>query len=148
MRRNSFYLLVAWFMATNFSSLSVAQIPLDFGTFYARAVMGGIEYSENLLALEGQRVEIRGFMAPPLKPRIEWFMLTRFPMLTCPFCSDVADWPPDVILVILQDGRRMNALQHTDPIRVIGILDLGVEMSVEAGLSLIRIYAERVDRLR
>jgi hypothetical protein len=128
--------------------LGAAQAPLELGAFHARVVMGGIEYSDNLLALEGERVELTGFMAPPLKPRIDWFMLTRFPMLTCPFCSDAADWPPDVVLVVLEDGRRMDAQHNSDPLRVIGRLELGVDSSVEAGLSLIRIYAERVERVR
>ena len=132
--------------ATSFAV--TAQTRLTFGEFHARVVQGGLDYSQNLLDLDGQLVELTGFMAPPLKPRVEWFMLTREPMQTCPYCSDAADWPPDVVLVILQDGRATDAQQHTDLLRVIGRLDIGIAHDVEAGLSLIRIVATRVERVR
>jgi hypothetical protein len=93
-------------------------------------------------------VALEGFMAPPLKPRVEWFMLTRYPMQTCPYCSDGADWPPDVVLVIVQDGRRLDARPHTDRLRIVGRLELGLESDVEAGISLIRIVDARVERVR
>lgn len=129
-------------------ALASAQTRLDFGTFHARVVVGDIEYSENLLALEGQLVELTGYMAPPLKPRVDWFMLTKYPMQTCPYCSDAADWPPDIVLAILAGGRTTDAQQHTDLLRVVGTLDLGLESDVEAGLSLIRIHVTRVERVR
>jgi hypothetical protein len=130
------------------ASVAPAQTRLEFGGFHASVVMGGIDYSENLRALDGELVELIGYMAPPLKPRIDWFMLTRYPMQTCPYCSDAADWPPDIVLVILEGGRLADAQQHTDLLRVVGRLDIGLESDVEAGLSLIRIHVTRVDRVR
>ena len=127
---------------------ALAQAPLEFGTFHARVVQGGIDYAEVLLAAQGELVALEGFMAPPLKPRVEWFMLTRYPMQTCPYCSDGADWPPDVVLVIVQDGRRLDARPHTDRLRIVGRLELGLESDVEAGISLIRIVDARVERIR
>lgn len=128
--------------------VSLASSPLSFGTFAAEVVRGGIEYSENLVELEGQRVELVGFMAPPLKPRINWFVLTQYPMATCPFCSDAAEWPPDIIFAILPQGRTMNTVNYRNPIRVSGILELGLQQDVEAGLSLIRVKDVQVERVR
>jgi hypothetical protein len=129
-------------------SAALATSPLPFGTFSAQVVRGGIDYSDNLLELEGQRVELVGFMAPPLKPRIEWFVVTRDPMPTCPFCSDAAEWPPDIVFAILPQGRTMNTEDYRHPLRVVGTLDLGLEQDVEAGLSLIRLRDVQVERVR
>lgn len=125
-----------------------AQTPLPFGTFHARVVQGGLDYAPVLLEHDGRRVEIVGYMAPPLKPRVTWFMLTRFPMETCPYCSDGADWPPDVVLVYVDDRVRVDAVPFTDLLRVVGTLELGVAHDVEAGLSLIRLVDARVERVR
>jgi hypothetical protein len=137
-----FSLLTLW------TGVAAAQAPLEFGTFHARVVQGGIEYADVLLDAEGELVSLEGYMAPPLKPRIEWFMLTRYPMQTCPYCSDGADWPPDVVLVITADGRRLDARPFTDRLRIVGRLELGLATDVEAGISLIRIVDARVERVR
>lgn len=31
----------------------------------------------------------------------DFFVLTRYPMSVCPFCSNAADWPVDIVLVRL-----------------------------------------------
>src|SRR5690606_19387874 len=116
-----------------------AQQQLEFGTFSAEIVRGGIEYTPNLLALEGQEVRMVGYMAPPLKPRIEWFVLTRSPMETCPYCSDAAEWPPDVVMARLPSGRTANTEAFNVLIEVTGIVDLGIDQTEEEGLSLIRL---------
>jgi hypothetical protein len=129
-------------------SLAAAQTPLPFGTFSAEVVRGGVEYSDSLQELAGRRVVLEGFMAPPLKPRIDWFVLTREPMLTCPFCSEAAEWPPDIVMVLLPPGRTINTESNATRIRVTGVLDIGVAQDVEAGLSLIRVRDARVERVR
>jgi len=47
----------------------------------------------------GERMMVRGFMAPPLKAESRFFVLTARPMTTCPFCSTEADWPDDIVAV-------------------------------------------------
>lgn len=125
-----------------------AQATLEFGTFHARVVQGGLDYSQNLLDHDGRTVELFGYMAPPLKPRVEWFMLTRYPMETCPYCSDGADWPPDVVLVLVDSRIRLDVQPFDERIRVVGTLELGLESDVEAGISLIRLVEARVSRAR
>ena len=128
------------------SSLAAAE--LEFGTFHADVVRGGVEFSQNLLELEGQEVVMIGYMAPPLKPRVSWFALTREPMATCPYCSDAADWPEDVVFARLPSGRNTNSENHQTLLRVTGRLEIGVDSNVEEGLSLIRLVDVTIDRVR
>ena len=60
------------------------------------------DFSAVAQRLAGAPVEMRGFMAPPLKPEIPFFVLTKEPTAICPFCDSAATWPDDIILVLLQ----------------------------------------------
>ena len=40
----------------------------------------GGEFSPKAKRLAGEVVELRGYMAPPLKPEVEFFVLTTLPM--------------------------------------------------------------------
>ena len=53
----------------------------------------GAEFSDRAKNLAGQPVEMRGYMAPPLKPEVDFFVLASEPQATCPFCDDGAAWP-------------------------------------------------------
>ncbi|WP_252973391.1 hypothetical protein [Thermus thermophilus] len=87
-----------------------------------------------------------GWMAPPLKPKLDFFVLTKVPLATCPFCSTAADWPPDIVLVIMPKGQE--AKPTTRCIRVTGRLDIGVKEDSQTGfVSLVRIYADRVEEV-
>ena len=68
---------------------------LGFGTLYGPITAAGVQLTPQALALVGQRVTLPGFMAPPLKPEPDFFVLTRTPTSTCPFCTSGADWPVD-----------------------------------------------------
>jgi len=70
-------------------------------------------------------------MAPPLKADAEFFVLTRLPMATCPFCSSEADWPSDIVLV--KFGGRPIWVNFNVPIVVTGRLSLGTEIDEETG---------------
>lgn len=125
-----------------------AATELEFGTFRADVVRGGIEFSPNLEALDGQTVVMTGYMAPPLKPRVNWFALTREPMATCPYCSDAADWPDDVVFARLPSGRNTNSENHQTLLRVTGRLEIGIDSNEEEGLSLIRLVDVTIERVR
>ena len=87
-----------------------------------------------------------GFMAPPLKPKLDFFVLTKAPMSTCPFCTTSADWPPDIVLVIMPDGKLLDPT--TGAIRVTGRLEVGIKRDDETGfVSLVRLYADKVEDL-
>lgn len=116
---------------------------LKFSEMYGKVSSLGIELSEKLKSLAGQNVAMEGFMAPPLKPTLNFFVLTRVPMSICPFCSSDADWPWDIVLVYLNEP--VTALPFDRSIRVEGRLELGTKTDEETGfVSLVRIYATRV----
>jgi hypothetical protein len=88
-----------------------------------------------------------GYMAPPLKPRLTFFVLTKVPMASCPFCSNAVDWPPDIVLVYLP--KTIQQKVTTAPLKVTGRLEIGVKEDEETGfVSLVRIYADTVASAR
>ena len=130
--------------ASWFPWLAEEAAPLTFDEFYSGASARGLELSPKLKSLEGKRVRISGFMAPPLKPTLKFFVLTKVPMSICPFCSTDADWPDDIALVKLP--QPVTALPFDRPIAVTGQLELGYQLDEETGfVSLIRIAATRVE---
>lgn len=119
--------------------------PLTFDEMYSGASSLGLELSPKLKSLEGKRVSITGFMAPPLKPTLSFFVLTQVPMAFCPFCSTDADWPSNIILVKLSEP--VTSLPFDQPIKVTGKLELGSQVDAETGfVSLVRIQADTVEK--
>ena len=87
---------------------------------------------------EGQRVEIVGYMAPPLKANARFFVLTKMPMAVCPFCETEAEWPEDILAIYTK--RRVKPVPFNVKIKTRGILALGALRDPETGfLSLIRL---------
>ena len=84
-----------------------AQTPIKFNELYSKITVRGAEFSPLLKKSKGQQVTMQGYMAPPLKPKLDFFVLTRMPMATCPFCTTAADWPADIVLVIMPKGHEM-----------------------------------------
>lgn len=96
--------------------------------------------------LAGAEVEMRGYMAPPLKPEIDFFVLTRIPMAVCPFCDSEASWPDDLVLV--QSDRHLRAQNFNDLILVRGRLDLGTKTDAATGfVSRIRLTGANFQRV-
>jgi hypothetical protein len=88
-----------------------------------------------------------GYMAPPLKPSLDFFVLTKQPMSICPFCSTDADWPDDIILVLVK--QKQEAATATTPIQVTGVLEVGGKQDPETGFySVMRIYADKVEEVK
>ncbi|MDR3353516.1 MAG: hypothetical protein LBO21_00600 [Synergistaceae bacterium] len=116
---------------------------MQFSEMYGEVSPLGITLSDKLKSLEGQTVVMEGFMAPPLKPTLSFFVLTRVPMSICPFCSSDADWPYDIVMVRLP--KPVTSLPFDRPIRVEGRLELGSETDAETGfVSIVRILATRI----
>lgn len=119
---------------------------IEFAEMYESASSLGIKLSDKLKNAEGHRVSMVGFMAPPLKPTINFFVLTREPMSICPFCSSDADWPSDIVIVKLNEP--VTSLPFDRPIRVTGQLELGTQVDDETGfVSLVRIQADNLEAL-
>lgn len=117
---------------------------LSFGEMYAGATSQGLILSDTLQSLNGNTVTMQGYMAPPLKPSINFFVLTEVPMSICPFCSTDADWPSNIVVVYLDDA--VTALPYDQDITVTGQLELGSYVDGETGfVSLVRIKNATVE---
>jgi len=91
----------------------------------------GAEFSPRAQELAGRPVTIPGFMAPPVKPDVRFFVLTKLPMAVCPFCSSETDWPTDIVLV--RTRRRQDWVDFSRLIEVTGTLELGTEIDLDTG---------------
>ncbi|WP_306117452.1 MULTISPECIES: hypothetical protein [unclassified Roseitalea] len=88
--------------------------------------------------LEGDRVAVSGFMAPPLKANSKFFVLTKMPMAVCPFCETEAEWPDDILAVYTK--RTLKVVPFNVPIVTEGVLELGTFRDPETGfLSRVRL---------
>ncbi|MEM9950343.1 MAG: hypothetical protein AAF846_01985 [Chloroflexota bacterium] len=121
-------------------------VPITFSEFYSGYdLRTGLVRSELLESLDGQQVVIDGYVAPPLKPLMDFFVLTRFQVAYCPFCSSTSDWSTDMLLVYMP---KQDLISSVHPVRVTGQLEVGAVIDAETGMvSLIRIYAETIETL-
>ena len=109
----------------------------DLVTFSDLAVAEG-RYTEKAKKLAGRTVEMHGYMAPPLKPEIDFFVLTSLPTAICPFCDAAASWPDDIVLVNL--SRPVRALAYDRLLDVSGTLEIGTFTDEATGfVSLVRL---------
>ena len=90
-----------------------------------------LSFSETAQALEGERVRVAGFMAPPLDPGLPFFVLTKRPMAVCPFCESEAEWPPDILAVYTK--RALEPVSFNRRIEVSGVLELGAHTDPDIG---------------
>ena len=74
---------------------------------------------------------MQGYMAPPLKPEINFFVLTRIPMAVCPYCDTEASWPDDLILVFLD--QPISPVPFNDLIKATGRLEIGTKTDEATG---------------
>ena len=124
------------------SPIVMAQT-LSFDDMYAGASAEGLILSDTLKNANGTTVTMQGYMAPPLKPSINFFVLTQEPMAVCPFCSTDADWPSNIVVVYLENPGT--ALPYDPPITVTGTLSVGSYVDSETGfVSLVRINNAQV----
>ena len=112
-------------------ALEANAASLDFSDMYSGASSEGLVFSDTLNSLNGSEVTMTGFMAPPLKPSINFFVLTETPMAVCPFCSTDADWPYNMVVVYVNGS--VDALPYDQEVTVTGTLDLGSYMDGDPG---------------
>jgi hypothetical protein len=112
---------------------------LAFKDIYATVGVIGLRVGERAKELAGLPVRIRGYMAPPDLDQADFFVLTRAPVITCPFCDPGTNWPDDMVLALLErEGRFLDPAQ---PIEVVGELEIGAKLDLRTG-------AMRLVRLR
>lgn len=90
-----------------------------------------LSFSKLALEHEDRDIEVKGFMAPPLKAESSFFVLTKKPMSVCPFCESEADWPDDIVVVYTEDV--VDVVPFNLPIAVRGKLSLGTYRDEEIG---------------
>jgi hypothetical protein len=124
-----------------------AETPaLKFTELYEAAGAAGLVTTTKANWLAGRSVVMKGYMAPPLKPDADFFVLTREPMSVCPFCDSAANWPADIVVVHLAGPN--DYADNAVPIAVTGTLDLGPKMDPKTGfVSLLRIERARYEKL-
>jgi len=98
---------------------------------FADIAIANDQFTEKARRLAGKTVEMRGYMAPPLKPEIEFFVLTSLPTAICPFCDAAASWPDDIVLIFM--GRPIRALAYDRLIKVTGKLEIGTDTDEVTG---------------
>ena len=136
---------LGWLGALAFAGSARAAEPvLHFAELYAKIGVLGMEFSDRVKALAGQRVAMLGFMAPPLKAEADFFVLTETPMALCPFCSSDADWPANIVVVYL--ARAQTFVQPSRIIAATGRLEMGSWTDPETGfVSLLRLREARYE---
>ncbi|WP_220388980.1 hypothetical protein [Paenibacillus tyrfis] len=120
---------------------------LTFEDLYSEMTVRGVKLSDQVNQLAGKKVEMTGFMAPPLTAKVNFFVLTKVALTVCPFCSTDADWPTDIVVVFMPKSKDVTPTEHQ--VKVTGTLSVGSQTDEETGfVSLIRINADNVEVLK
>lgn len=122
-----------------------ASSTLSFDELYSSFSALGLQFSDKVKTLTGQKISIRGFMAPPLKAESNFFVLTQIPMALCPFCSSDSDWPDNIMVVYLD--RQQTFTDPNQPIEARGLLERGSWTDPDTGfVSQLRLRDARFDK--
>lgn len=121
------------------SALIAADGPVKMRDLYNK----DLSFSDLALSLEGQQITVSGFMAPPLRADADFFVLTKMPMSTCPFCETEAEWPDDIMAVYTK--RRFRVVPFNVGITAAGFLELGPVTDPDTGfVSRVRLTGARL----
>lgn len=104
-----------------------ADAPLKLRTLYNK----DRSFSDLAHSLEGTRVSVGGYMAPPLRADSQFFVLTKIPMAVCPFCETEAEWPRDILAIYTK--RIVDVVAFNSKIVTRGVLELGTFKDPETG---------------
>lgn len=104
-----------------------ADAPLKLRTLYNK----DRSFSDLAHSLEGTRVSVGGYMAPPLKADSKFFVLTKIPMAVCPFCETETEWPRDILAIYTK--RIVDVVAFNSKIVTRGVLELGTFKDPETG---------------
>jgi hypothetical protein len=123
-----------------------AQDTLTFDELYESVSVTGLSISQKVKSLSNKQVIMKGFMAPPLKAKSNFFVLTKAPMALCPFCASDTDWSADIVVVYLKEYQTF--VQYNAIIQVVGILEYGSWEDKNSGfVSLLRLRDASFKRL-
>ena len=128
-------------------TLRQSENTLLFSELYAGGGARGLVLSPKFTSLHGKGVVMAGYMAPPMKPAVDFFVLTRMPLALCPFCAADAEWPEDIVFVRMSPSQTVKPTSA--PVQVVGRLDVGTKTDAATGfINLVRIEADQVVVLR
>jgi hypothetical protein len=129
-------------MATGLAAPALAaRKPIKLRDLYARDG----SYSDLALSAKGERLTVEGFMAPPLKANMRFFVLTKMPMAVCPFCETAAEWPDDIVAIYTK--RVVDVVPFNVGIDTTGVLELGEKRDPDTGfVSLVRLVDSVYER--
>jgi hypothetical protein len=99
-----------------------------------------LQLSETVRRLNGQTVEILGFMDGILPRDGMHFMMLREPSFQCPFHATSFDWAGFAAVFLKNPTEYMDG-----PVRVTGRLDVGRKTDEMGLVSYVRIYDARLD---
>jgi hypothetical protein len=120
---------------------------LGFKDIYATVGAIGLNLTERAKDLAGTPVRVRGYMAAPIAERDTFFVLTRAPIFSCPFCDPGVGWPDDVVTALLE--TETGFLDPAVQIEVVGELDIGRRLDPRTGVTrLVRLRDARWQPVR
>ena len=118
---------------------------LKFREFFAMPVgPRGLELTPKLLALDGRRVRIIGYMAQQEEPHPGFFMLTPVPVNVAEASDGMADdLPPATLFVHLPPAQANVVARYQAGLLVLtGTLEVGTREEADGRISLVRMQLD------
>lgn len=119
-------------------------VSLKFGEFY-RMPIGpyGLEPSEKLIAANGKKVRLVGYMVREENPAPKRFMLSPLPVTLGDEDESLSDdLPPTTVYVHLTNTRDRNAPYIPGLIQLTGTLEVGAKDEAEGRVSAVRLVLD------
>jgi hypothetical protein len=120
--------------------------PLAFRDFF-EATPRELRPSGKLLALEGRRVRLVGFMAQMEQPPRGGFYLTPRPVFCDEAGGGTADLPPESVRVVVRSSPNQPIAFAPGALEVTGVLELGNRGDQEGRVSAVRLVLDRPEDL-
>lgn len=108
-----------------------ATAELSFDELYSGGGVLGLQFSDKVKNLAGQRITIKGFMAPPAQGRgslLRAHTRTRGPVPVLPIRRGLAD---NILVVYLSSSQSF--VQNNTTIEVEGVLEIGSHRDGDTG---------------
>jgi len=131
--------------ASSLPSLPADIAELKFRDFFVTPVdPRGPEMTPKLLALDGRRVRILGYMAQQVAPHPGFFMLAPVPVNLADASDAMTDaLPPATLFVHLPASQASKVAPHQAGLLVVtGILSVGKHEESDAGISTLRLQLD------
>jgi hypothetical protein len=114
---------------------------LAFSDFF-RPASTKLQPSDRLLALDGQRVRIHGFMAGMEQGPLGAFYLASRPVNCDEGGAGTGDLPPDAVLIVVPWSGGAEIPFVAGPLEVVGVLHLGAATRSDGAPARIRIVLD------